>query len=177
MRTRWIGVLFVVVFVLVAGFSLTTGADERNVLRATLTGFQEVPAISTTGQGEITLRLGDNSLEYELTYADMEDPVNVAHVHIGQRGVNGGVMFFLCGGGGRPACTSPSGTFTGTVTAADIVGPAGQGVAAGQFDEVVRALRSGNTYANVHSVAPPAGRFPGGEIRGNIRTDNERNPD
>jgi hypothetical protein len=108
-----------------------------------------------------------------LTYAEMEDTVVVAHVHLGQRGVNGGVVFFLCGGGGRPACTSASGSFSGTVTAADIVGPAAQGIAAGEFQEVLRALRSGNTYVNVHSVP----RFPGGEIRGQIRTDNELNPD
>jgi len=151
--------------------------NERRVVRATLTGYQEVPAISTTGHGEFVARLDDTSLEFELRYADMEDAVNFAHVHIGQRGVNGGVIFFLCGGGGRPACTSPSGTFTGTVIASDIIGPAGQGIAAGQFAEVLRALRSGNTYANVHSVAPPNGRFPGGEIRGQIRTDSEHNPD
>jgi hypothetical protein len=46
------------------------------------------------------------------------------------------------------------------------------GIAAGEFDEVLRAIRSGNTYANVHT-----NKHPGGEIRGQIRTDNETNPD
>ena len=50
---------------------------------------------------------------------------------------------------------------TGTRTAADVVGPAGQGIAAGEFEELVRALRAGVTYANVHSQ-----QFGGGEIRG-----------
>ena len=48
--------------------------------------------------------------------------------------------------------------------AADVVGPAGQGVAAGEFEEVLTALREGVTYANVHSA-----RNPLGEIRGQIR--------
>jgi hypothetical protein len=43
------------------------------------------------------------------------------------------------------------------------VGPAGQGIAAGEFDELVRAIKAGVTYANVHSEM-----FPGGEIRGQL---------
>jgi CHRD domain len=147
--------------------------NQRRTVRANLTAFQEVPALSTTGHGQFVARLGETSLEFELTYADMEDTVVVAHVHFGQRSVSGGIIFFLCGGGGRPACTSPSGSFSGTVTAADVVGPEGQGIAPGEFEEVLRAMRAGKTYVNVHSVP----RFPAGEIRGQIRTDNEQNPD
>jgi len=51
---------------------------------------------------------------------------------------------------------------SGTLTAANIVGPAAQGIAPSQggvdeFDELVDAILSGATYANVHSV-----KFPGG---------------
>ena len=52
---------------------------------------------------------------------------------------------------------------TGTLTAANVVGPAGQGIAAGEFGELIRAIRAGKTYANVHST-----KFPGGEIRRQI---------
>ena len=41
---------------------------------------------------------------------------------------------------------------------------AGQDISAGQFDELLQAIRSGFTYANVHSV-----KFPAGEIRGQIK--------
>jgi hypothetical protein len=37
------------------------------------------------------------------------------------------------------------------------------GIAPGEFDELIAAIRAGATYANVHTV----GR-PGGEIRGQI---------
>ena len=74
---------------------------------------------------------------------------------------------FLCGGGGKPACpAAPSGSVTGTIVAADVVGPAGQGIAATEFAEVVRAIRHGATYANVHTPT-----FGNGEIRGNIKSD------
>ena len=53
-----------------------------------------------------------------------------------------------------------AGTVTGTWNAASVVGPAGQGIAAGEFAEVIAAIRAGAAYANIHSQA-----FPAGEIR------------
>jgi hypothetical protein len=58
------------------------------------------------------------------------------------------------------------GTVTGTITPGQVLSAAGQGLDAGEFDELVRALRAGATYANVHSSL-----FPPGEIRGQIRDD------
>ena len=57
---------------------------------------------------------------------------------------------------------------TGTITPADVIGPAGQGIAPGEFAEVVRAIRNGAVYANVHSTLRP-----GGEIRGQLRGDDD----
>jgi len=65
-------------------------------------------------------------------------------------------------------CTPTSGSFTGTITAADVIGPVGQGIAAGEFAELLTALRAGKTYVNVHTT-----RFGAGEIRGPVRTDDE----
>ncbi|HUG53845.1 MAG TPA: CHRD domain-containing protein [Vicinamibacteria bacterium] len=87
-----------------------------------------------------------------------------AHVHLGQKGVNGGVSFFLCGGPTTDPCTPFSGTFPGTVTATDVIGPTGQGIAPGELAEVIRGMRAGVTYANVHT-----NKHPGGEIRGQIK--------
>jgi hypothetical protein len=137
-----------------------------NQFRASLTGFQEVPAISTTGRAELRLRLRDsNTLEFELRYSNLEggNP-SMAHIHLGQRGVNGGVVVFFCGGGNKPACpASNSGTVMGTIVAADVLAVPTQGIAAGEFDELVAAIRAGVTYANIHN-----GTYGGGEIRGQI---------
>ena len=71
---------------------------------------------------------------------------------------------FFCGGGGKPACpTTNSGTVSGTIAAADVVGPTAQGFNAGDIAPVIAALRAGVTYANMHTA-----KFPGGEIRGQI---------
>ena len=135
------------------------------------------PAASTTGNGTLDLRIDDEAqtIEYELTYGDLEGVgttpfvtdgvVTASHIHVAARGVNGGVSAFFCGGGGKPACPL-SGTVTGVVTSADIIGPAAQGINPGEptaFAELVRAIRAGYTYVNVHTT-----RWPGGEIRGQI---------
>lgn len=153
--------------------------SSSNNAKATLDGFQENPSISTTGNGTIDLRIDDvaQTIHYELAYGDLEGVgttpfvtdgvVLAAHIHVGARGVNGGVSAFLCGGGGKPACPTPSGTVTGVIAATDVTGPSGQGVNAGEptaFAELVRAIRAGYTYANVHTT-----RWPGGEIRGQIK--------
>jgi hypothetical protein len=67
----------------------------------------------------------------------------------------------------RPSPDPNSGTVTGTINAANIgAGAAGQGIAAGEFGETVRAIKAGVVYANVHSS-----KFPGGEIRGQVDDD------
>jgi len=133
--------------------------------KARLSGYSEVPAISTTGKGELRLALdeGATSLAFELEYSDLKGTtVSAVHIHLGAPGTNGGPVVFLCGGGGNPACP-PSGAVTGTIAASDIVANAGQGVEAGGFASVLDALRAGVAYVNVHT-----NRFPDGEIRGNI---------
>ncbi|HKX26173.1 MAG TPA: CHRD domain-containing protein [Blastocatellia bacterium] len=144
--------------------------DKSRSLRARLKGVEENPVILTGARGEFkaTISSDDSSIEYELSYQNLEGAVTQGHIHIAQKGVNGGISVWLCG---TPAAPGPAGTPTcgatgasGTITAATVIGPAGQGVAVGEFDELVRAIRRGLTYANVHSTLAP-----GGEIRGQIR--------
>jgi hypothetical protein len=62
-------------------------------------------------------------------------------------------------------CGGPrASTVTGTITPAQVLTATGQGIDTGEFDEVVRAIRAGAAYANVHSTT-----FLPGEIRGQIR--------
>ena len=135
-----------------------------------LTGYQEVPALSTSGKGTFraSVRSGGSEIRYRLTYAGLEANPQQAHIHLGQRGVNAGVIVFLCdntGGGpaGTQPCPNPPATVQGTLHAADVIGPAAQGIDPGEFGELVRAIRAGATYANVHTT-----KYPGGEIRAQL---------
>jgi hypothetical protein len=165
--------LVLVLAVLSAGLLVTSlagasGGGKKNV-KANLTGFQEVPAVSSFGSGKFRATIDDDAqtITYELSYGGLNSTAMAAHIHLGQRGANGGVIAFLCGGGDKPACPAGTGgteTVSGVIDAADVIGPAGQGIAAGEFDEVVRAIRARVVYANVHTMTQP-----GGEIRGQVR--------
>ena len=86
-----------------------------------------------------------------------------AHIHFGKPATNGGVIAFLCGGGGKPACPA-SGEVSGVIMPDDVVGPEAQGIAPGEFHELVRAIKRNATYVNVHTET-----YPTGELRGNVR--------
>jgi hypothetical protein len=163
---------------LVAALVLTVGAatmaaatGSRWSARTTLTGYEEVPAISTSGGGSFraSIHKRGTEIEFKLTYGRLVGAVTQAHIHFGQLSVNGGVMVFLCsnlgtGPAGTAACPA-DGSVSGTITAEDVIGAAnGQGIAPGEFAEMVKAIRSGVAYVNVHSTL-----YPGGEIRGQLR--------
>ena len=153
--------------ILVAGSWMTAPAAPNPTVHATLSSFEETPTLSTSGTGEFSAKISGSAIEYELSYANLEGgAVLFAHIHLGARGTAGGVVAFLCGGGGKPSCPD-SGTVSGTIGPDDILAPivmsTAQGIAAGEFDEFVRAILSGTTYANVHTTGRPAG-----EIRGQI---------
>ena len=144
------------------------GGNHGKKFSAKLIGFEETPSESTPGNGSFRARIvGGNTIHYTLHYEDFEAAEGstlFAHIHFGQRGVAGGVSAFLCGsppGGDKPPCTPLQGDFEGDIDAADIVGPAGQGIAAGEMDEVLRAMRKGYTYVNVHTTLNPAGLIRG----------------
>jgi hypothetical protein len=183
-KLRMFVVAGVVVGALAAGSFAIAGALDKPLeppkvpgskhFSASLTGYQEVSfaangtSISTGGFGDFTADLvSDTQLHYTLRFSDLEGGNTLfAHVHLGQRGTAGGVSFFLCGGGGKPACPNSPGEISGDVGPADVIGPAGQGIGAGEFDEIVKAMRAGYAYANVHTTV-----YPSGEIRGQINSD------
>ncbi len=151
-------------------FALISTPAFTQAKSADLEGFQEVPALSTTGEGRCDVKANKAGTEIEATvsYSGLEGEVTQSHVHFGQPGVSAGVMFFFCsnlgnGPANTPACPPAPGSVTRTIVAADIIGPAGQGIAAGEIDEVIQAIRSGAAYCNVHSTL-----YPPGEIRGQL---------
>jgi len=155
------------VFALSGGARTRADEDESTQLAAKLTGYQETPlTLASPATGEFTATVSEDrqSVSFELTYAGFETDVLVAHIHLGAPATTGGVTVFFCGGGGRPPCPSPSGTVTGTFTAANVGAVPAQGLAAGDLPKLLEAIRAGATYANMHTRA-----HPGGEIRGQIK--------
>jgi CHRD domain-containing protein len=175
-RSRLVAAAAVVVGV--AGFTAaaTVAGDHKRDFKTDRTGYEDVPAVSTAGNGQVDVEVARDgqSFRFVLHYRALESPVTQSHIHFGQKGVAAGVSIFLCtnlgnGPAGTPACPSPGGTVTRTVTAADVVGPAGQGIAPGEWAEVIAAIRAGVTYANVHTA-----QYGPGEIRGQISTGDDQ---
>lgn len=147
-------------------------AGDRAKIGTVLTGYEEVPALSTTGNGTFHAKISRSTdeIQWVLTYDDLEGTVTQSHIHFGQRSVNGSIVVWLCQKGqaaapaGTAECPAPPATVTGVITPAQVTNLAdGQGISQGEFDELVHALRAGVAYANVHSS-----KWPTGEIRGQL---------
>lgn len=143
-------------------------------IEAKLTGFEENPTLSTTGHGQFrALITREGVVFYELKYADLEADITQSHIHFGRPAINGGIAVWLCGTPTNPGPTNTpppaceagrNGTVTGSFSAENVIGPAGQGIAPGEFQEFLDAIDAGASYANVHTTLRPAG-----EIRGLVK--------
>jgi len=167
-------ILRVAALVAVLGLTIAaTNADEGTAtFRAKLTGFQEVPPKVSPSTGRFEATVTDGKLSYTLTYSKLSSPAFMAHIHFGQPAVNGGIFLWLCGSAakpgpaGTPTCPPNGGTVSRTgVTAADIQPVADQNLSAGDFAAALSILANGVAYVNVHTT-----NFPGGEIRGFVRS-------
>jgi len=146
---------------------------KADQIGALLAGYEESPAVSTTGRGEFTATIDGDVILYTETYSGLQGTVTQSHIHVGQLSVNGSVVIFLCQTAANPDPTGlapecpQEGTVTGTITAANVIAGsmAPQQLAAGDLAAVLTAIRAGAAYANVHTNLSP-----GGEIRGQIRT-------
>jgi hypothetical protein len=176
----------------VAGFAVSAAADNdhggfnkaQRVFRAELSGFSEVPSsLSTPARGTFyaVMNKEGTGFTYWLSYSGFANTVTQSHIHFGQHHTTGGISVWLCK---NPSTTPPtvpadpvvaaqvpdcqqgstSSPITGTIDSADVIGPAAQGIAVGEFAELLAAMRAGIAYANVHSSA-----FPAGEIRGQLK--------
>lgn len=156
----------------------TASGDGSDNIRARLSGFQEVPVVSTVATGRFAAEISrdEQSIDWALSYTALQGDVLQAHIHVAQKDVNGVIVIWLCGTGatgtslagpaGTQTCTPGSGEFSGTARAENVVAPtpAPQQILAGELAEVIRAIRAGLAYVNVHTNLSP-----GGEIRGQVR--------
>jgi hypothetical protein len=165
---------------------------QENTVQTRLVGYQETPqTINSPGSGEFRAKISHDgsTIDYELTYRDLSSSVLQSHIHFGRPATSGGIVLFLCtnltppaGVPAPPACPTPGGTVTGTLTAANVIAlptvcsPAcsGQAIDSGAagLAEILKAIRAGATYVNVHTT-----NHPSGEIRGRLRDrgEGERN--
>lgn len=136
-------------------------------------------AVSTTGSGAFAARIDrvNRVITYDLNYDALEGDVLQAHIHFGRPGTNGGVMVFLCSNLNNdpsptptPACPGPrSGSVSGVIEPQDVIefpplSAVQQGITAGEFDEMLKAIDAGAAHVLVHSTL----HVPG-ELRGDIR--------
>ncbi|XXF81161.1 CHRD domain-containing protein [Myxococcaceae bacterium GXIMD 01537] len=131
------------------GLLWLTGCSS-DTAEETLTGDQEVPAVTTSATGDVTAELNGNTLEVSGSFSGLSsDPLPVSgspgHVHKGARGQNGPILFNLTV---TPNADNRSGTFSGSATLSD---------------EDQNAFNDGLLYVNVHTQ-----NNPGGEIRAQL---------
>ena len=169
------------------GLSATADDGKPDSFRARLSSYNEVHfiagppaalrgAISSVATGSFQAEIDDkhNTIDYTLTYSGLESDVAQAHIHFGQRHTPGGIVVWLCQATARapaavanltPECPGArAGTVSGTIRPEQVLAVTGQGIDAGEFDELLRAIRAGATYANVHTAVNAPG-----EIRGQLR--------
>ncbi len=167
--------LLVLATILVGLPATALGREDTTNFSARLLGINETPSINTDGTASLRLKLNTaaSTIDFTLTYQNLSGAPSAAHIHFAQERVAGGVMVFFCGGGGQAACPpTTSGTIKGTIAAANVQSLPAQGINAGDMAAVMRAIRAGASYGNMHTT-----NFPGGEIRGQIRPSGERGDD
>jgi CHRD domain len=163
-----------VLIAIMGGVLATATVARGETLQVTLTGYEESPSVSTTASGEFTATItpDGNAILYRERFAGLQAPITQSHIHVGQLGVNGSVVIFLCQTATNPDPTGlapqcpQEGTVTGTITAANVIAGSttSQQLNANDLAAVITAIRAGAAYANVHTTLSP-----GGEIRGQIR--------
>lgn len=138
-------------------------AMMQKTFRTHLAGDAEVPSVDTRAQGQATFKVSSDgtSITYKLIAANIEN-VLMAHIHMAPAGENGQVVVWL-----YPPAPPPQlkeGRFEGVladgvITADNLMGPLKEQSLA----RLIEAMKSGNTYVNVHTE-----QHRGGEIRGQI---------
>jgi hypothetical protein len=147
---------------LLTGLVYTGAANADELFKATLTGDQEVPPVTTETTGKAFLRLNKAQTEIEIQLL-VNDGVRItqSHIHCASAGVNGPIVIFLAGLHAAGLDIDGKWVSNATIKDTSIVNTTcGSTVAA-----IAQQMRNGNTYVNVHSVANS-----GGEIRGQVES-------
>lgn len=154
-----------------ASWAADDGDKPATKVSARVEPRNEVPAVSSPARGFFKATIDDSSqaIDYEFTFGGLQANVLQSHIHFAQPNVNGAIVVWLCGTATNPGPAGTqvcpqNGTISGTITPQNILTVTTQGIATGEFDELVAAIRAGLTYVNIHTA-----QSPGGEMRGQIR--------
>ena len=144
--------------------SFTNIFADDNKFSTPLTGMEEVPPVNTNSTGIALFELVKNNINFKVNVTNL-DNINAAHIHLGEFGQNGDVIFTLF----KPA--TPIDVLNGTlvegkVTAVDLQGP----LKGKTVNDLVLLINNTKTYVNIHTE-----QYPNGEIRGQITTVNATN--
>ncbi len=156
---RLSGALLLLVF---AAAPAAAAGPQLN-FRAHLSGDEEVPAVDTHTVGQATFKVSrdESQMTFKLNVANGW-AVTQAHIHCGLPGTNGPVVVFLYGLG--PTVDNNGVLSSGTITASNVIArPDSAACPGGVADlaDVIEKLRTGGAYANVHTIAHPAGEARG----------------
>ena len=132
---------------------------------ARLQGSEEVPPVDThtRGKADFEFNRGKTELHFDLSVENGQR-VQQAHIHCAAAGENGPIIIFLAGFHDKGWDVDGNWIGDATATDANITNTA----CGSTLAEIAEAMADGRTYANVHSVAHPAG-----EIRGQIQSDGD----
>jgi hypothetical protein len=152
-------VMFYTAFTVFLTAALGMAAAE-GTFKTKLSGKEVVPAVETKAKGEADFKLSKDGKEltYILKLSDIEN-VTAAHIHAAKMGTNGGPVAGLYAGPKKEGKFSGE-LAKGTITDKDLIGP----LAGKSIGDLVKMIKSGDAYVNVHSE-----KYPDGEVRGQIK--------
>ena len=130
-----------------AGLNNSAFAATIQKFTVKLSGSDEVSPVNTPATGTANFELSSDGkvLNYDLSATDLKDFM-MAHIHQGKTGENGPPVVELSMGKGK-------------ITSSDLKGP----LEGKQLSDLVKLLKSGGAYVNVHTQ-----QNQNGEIRGQI---------
>jgi len=138
----------------------STGFAVEESFEAKLTPKDEVSSHKSkaTGKAEFKLSEDGQTLIYKLYVENIIDPT-AAHIHLGKKGVEGDPVVIL------PFDDVKKGKFSGLLSEGKITGMDLLGKLQDKpLSALVKHIKSGNTYVNIHSYGNPKG-----DIRGYIK--------
>jgi hypothetical protein len=157
MRTLLSACALALAFVLPA----SNASAQSMTMVATLTGAEENPAVLTgaVGTAEVAIDAANRELTVSLRLFNLPAGTTAGHIHAGPRGVNGPVVIDF------PIPTGRTGDLSLDFRVGQGQFRSRPDIGIGSMDDIIQTIVGGGAYVNIHSSA-----FPGGEIRGQLRT-------